>query len=98
MTRSNSLSWHKIFLTDVEVITAALMAYQQNEGKLKTVTTSDVYIMLGIDRNSREWDDRTAIVSNQRMTFLMRKAGFIPVENRAKHPKVSRYTLGVRQG
>jgi len=97
MTRSNCMQGYKIFLSDVEVITAALMAYQQNEGTAKTVTTSDVYIMLGIDRHSREWDTRTAIVSSQRMTFLMRKAGFIPVDSRAKRGTVSRYTLGVRQ-
>lgn len=93
MTHKSYLHSERLCLSEAEIVTAALMAYYQNEGRTKTVSFSSVYYLLGIDRHSREWDTRGKIVSSQKLSYLLKKAGFIPVSNRNSRGKRALYTL-----
>jgi len=70
---------HTLSFSDAEIIEAAKTAYGRNQGTTKTIKHSDVYVELGITRRSRLWDRKEKLISPQKMAFILRSAGFVPI-------------------
>lgn len=90
--RSRKSTSQDISFSDVEIISAVQLAYIRNEGTLKSITHSDVYMELGIVRGSRAWEERIKIISPRRLSQILYRFGFVSINKnhgfRARYTKV----------
>ncbi|MDO5844875.1 MAG: hypothetical protein Q4Q53_07005 [Methanocorpusculum sp.] len=76
-----SLSQRDLFFSDEMIQTAAIFAYWKTSGTTKSIRNSDVYDNLGMPRGCTLWERRQEIIPAQRISRLLKKAGFVTIRN-----------------
>ena len=64
-------------VSDAEIISAAFAAVDLYNGS--PIRINDVYAALGFNRKGRGWDGRGKVVSYQRISAVLKRAGFVSV-------------------
>ncbi len=81
-----------ICFTDEEIVVAARLAYLTSSGTFRTLIHTDVFQELGIPRGSRLWEERNNIIKPQRLSKVLRDAGFCRVRG-AYGSRKARYII-----